>query len=92
MTYHKSRAKIAILYGLAKGFNLFYLIYSSFSSSYFLKLSKFRKCALKGQKHFVHVILLPLQGVISIIFHTQGAALGYKLLAFLAPKLYASVP
>lgn len=26
MTYHKSRAKIAILYGLAKGFNLFYLI------------------------------------------------------------------
>lgn len=26
MTYHKSRAKIAILYGLAKAFNLFYLI------------------------------------------------------------------
>jgi len=26
MTYHKSRAKIALFYGLTKGFNLFYLI------------------------------------------------------------------
>ncbi len=41
-------------------------------------------CALKGQKHFIHVILLPLQGELYAHFHTQGAALGYKLLAFQA--------
>ena len=35
---------------------------------------------------------MPLQGVISVCIHTQGDALGYKMLAFLAPMLYASVP
>jgi len=37
---------------------------------------KFCKCALKGQKHFIHIFLLPLQGVISVRIHTQGDALG----------------
>ena len=35
---------------------------------------------------------LGVQGVISVRVHTQGAALGYTLLPFLAPMLYASVP
>ena len=31
---------------------------------------------------FIHVVLLPLQGVITARIHTQGAALGYMLLPF----------
>ena len=30
----------------------------------------------------MHVVLLPFQGVVTIRFHTQGAALGYMLLPF----------
>ena len=35
-------------------------------------------------KSIDHVILLPLQGVISFCVHTQGVALGYWLLALQA--------
>jgi len=38
--------------------------------------------AITGLKMFIHVVLLPLQGVITARIHTQGAALGYMLLPF----------
>ena len=52
---------------------------------------KFRKCAPKEPENSINVVLLPFQGVISNCFYTQGAALGYMLLPFLAPRCYASV-
>ena len=42
----------------------------------------FKKCPWNNLCQCYHVILLPLQGVITVCVHTQGAALGYMLLPF----------
>ena len=42
-------------------------------------------------KRLRHLFLLPLQGAFSFYIHIQGAALSYKLLAFLALQLVLSL-